>query len=165
LGRPLDRHDARPDRHGHGPADGRGCQPRARVRPRAGRPPLRRHRSLRLGLRGRASGRGGRGGAALHLRVHDAREEGRRGHGTRRIRSSAVGRATLSLAEQLTETRAATLALVAGLDDDDVHRPLDPIMSPLVWDLAHIAAYEDLWAVHRLSAEPLLREGVAATYD
>jgi iron(II)-dependent oxidoreductase len=38
-------------------------------------------------------------------------------------------------------------------------------MSPLVWDLAHIAAYEDLWAVHRLGGEPLLHEDLAATYD
>src|SRR3954452_6514895 len=65
----------------------------------------------------------------------------------------------------LDETRQATLALVERLDDDVLHRPLDPIMSPLVWDLAHIAAYEDLWAVHRLAGEPLLHEELAATYD
>ena len=38
-------------------------------------------------------------------------------------------------------------------------------MSPLVWDLAHIAAYEDLWLVHRYGERPLLREDLAATYD
>src|SRR5688500_9857140 len=65
----------------------------------------------------------------------------------------------------LAETRERTLALVAGLDDEDLHRPLDPIMSPLVWDLGHIAAYEDLWCVHRLGERPLLREDLAATYD
>ena len=32
-------------------------------------------------------------------------------------------------------------------------------MSPLVWDLAHIAAYEDLWLVHRHGGEPLLQPG------
>src|SRR3954454_22980445 len=63
------------------------------------------------------------------------------------------------------ETRAATLALVERLDDDVVHEPLDPIMSPLVWDLAHIAAYEDLWAVHRLGGEGLFHEDMAAIYD
>jgi iron(II)-dependent oxidoreductase len=76
-----------------------------------------------------------------------------------------MDRAALGLAQDFEETRAATLALVDGLSDDDVHRPLDPIMSPLVWDLAHIAAYEDLWAVHRLGGRPLLREDLAATYD
>ena len=69
------------------------------------------------------------------------------------------------LAARLEDTRQRTLALVAPLDDDAMHRPLDPIMSPLVWDLAHIAAYEDLWAVHRLGGEPLLRDDLAATYD
>ncbi len=68
-------------------------------------------------------------------------------------------------ARALEQSRAATLALVEALDDDVMHRPLDPIMSPLVWDLAHIAAYEDLWAVHRLGGEPLLHEDLAATYD
>ena len=38
-------------------------------------------------------------------------------------------------------------------------------MSPLVWDLAHIAAYEDLWLVHRFAGEPLLRPDLAAVYD
>src|SRR4051812_20467116 len=69
------------------------------------------------------------------------------------------------LAATLADTRERTLALVEQLDDDVMHGPLDPIMSPLVWDLAHIAAYEDLWAVHRLAGEPLLHEDLAATYD
>src|SRR6059058_3568684 len=68
-------------------------------------------------------------------------------------------------ARTFAETREATLELVERLDDDVMHRPLDPIMSPLVWDLAHIAAYEDLWAVHRLGGEPMLHEDLAATYD
>src|SRR6187200_1936435 len=68
-------------------------------------------------------------------------------------------------AHALEETRHATLALVERLDDETMHRPLDPIMSPLVWDLAHIAAYEDLWCVHRLGGEPLLHADLAATYD
>src|SRR5215211_3681736 len=69
------------------------------------------------------------------------------------------------LVERLARTRRATHELVAALSDDAMHRPLDPIMSPLVWDLAHIAAYEDLWAVHRLGGEPLLHADLAATYD
>jgi iron(II)-dependent oxidoreductase len=76
-----------------------------------------------------------------------------------------MDRASLDLAHELEETRAATLALVECLSDEDVQRPLDPLMSPLVWDLAHIAAYEDLWAVHRLGGEPLLHEDLAAAYD
>jgi iron(II)-dependent oxidoreductase len=66
---------------------------------------------------------------------------------------------------ELTEARTRTLAMVEPFSDHDMERVTNPIMSPLVWDLAHIAAYEDLWAVHRLGGEPLLREDLAATYD
>ena len=38
-------------------------------------------------------------------------------------------------------------------------------MSPLVWDLGHIAAFEDLWLVHRYGERPLLREELAEVYD
>ena len=38
-------------------------------------------------------------------------------------------------------------------------------MSPLVWDLGHIAAFEDLWLVHRYGGRRLLREDLAEVYD
>ena len=38
-------------------------------------------------------------------------------------------------------------------------------MSPLVWDLGHIAAYEDLWIGHRHGGPELLRGELAALYD
>jgi iron(II)-dependent oxidoreductase len=38
-------------------------------------------------------------------------------------------------------------------------------MSPLVWDLGHIAAFEDLWLVHRYGGEPMLRRDLAEVYD
>ena len=65
----------------------------------------------------------------------------------------------------LTAARDRTLALVAHLDDDALERQVDPLMSPLTWDLAHIAAYEDLWAVHRHAGYDLLHPELAAIYD
>jgi gamma-glutamyl hercynylcysteine S-oxide synthase len=70
-----------------------------------------------------------------------------------------------ALATDLEAVRERTLALVAHLGPADLERQVDPIMSPLVWDLAHIAAYEDLWVVHRAAGEPLLRPDLAARYD
>jgi iron(II)-dependent oxidoreductase len=61
--------------------------------------------------------------------------------------------------------RARTLDLIAHLDDDELSRQHSPIMSPLVWDLAHIAAYEDLWLCHRHGGLPLLRPDLAEVYD
>jgi iron(II)-dependent oxidoreductase len=65
----------------------------------------------------------------------------------------------------MADVRRRTLDLVAHLPAADLERQVDPIMSPLVWDLAHIAAYEDLWLVHRFAGEPLLRPDLAARYD
>ena len=72
---------------------------------------------------------------------------------------------TATLVDDLHTVRQRTLALVAGLSDCDLERQVDPIMSPLVWDLAHIAAYEDLWLVHRHAGAPLLRPDLAVRYD
>src|SRR3954453_21931430 len=38
-------------------------------------------------------------------------------------------------------------------------------MSPLAWDLGHIAAYEDLWLVHRAGGRELLRPDLLEVYD
>jgi gamma-glutamyl hercynylcysteine S-oxide synthase len=72
---------------------------------------------------------------------------------------------SLTSVDALTLVRERTLALVAHLGDDDLERQIDPLMSPLVWDLAHIAAYEDLWLVHRYAGEPLMHADLAARYD
>jgi len=63
------------------------------------------------------------------------------------------------------DARERTLALVAGLDDGQLERVHSPIMSPLVWDLGHIAAYEDLWLAHRHGGLELLRPDLADLYD
>ena len=79
--------------------------------------------------------------------------------GTRTPRSPAQFLADLEAA------RRATLALVAPLSREDLERVHSPIMSPLAWDLGHIAAYEDLWLAHRHGGMPLLRPDLADCYD
>jgi len=49
-----------------------------------------------------------------------------------------------ALAAALTAARERTLRLV-DFDDDELRRQYDPLMSPLVWDLAHIGQQEELW--------------------
>ncbi|MCV7225904.1 ergothioneine biosynthesis protein EgtB [Mycolicibacterium komossense] len=58
-----------------------------------------------------------------------------------------------ALADGLTVARDRTLRLV-DFDDAELLRQYDPLMSPLVWDLAHIGQQEELW---------LLRGGDPAT--
>src|ERR1017187_7664358 len=64
----------------------------------------------------------------------------------------------------LQEARRATLALVAALGEEDLERVHSPIMSPLAWDLGHIAAYEDLWLAHRHAGLELLRPELGGVY-
>jgi iron(II)-dependent oxidoreductase len=61
--------------------------------------------------------------------------------------------------------RQSTLTLVEPLSTDELERVHSPIMSPLVWDLGHIAAYEDLWIAHRHGDMELLRPDLASLYD
>src|SRR3954452_12270405 len=61
--------------------------------------------------------------------------------------------------------RERTFGLVAHLDDAQLTATHSPIMSPLAWDLGHVAAYEDLWLNHRLAGGELLRAELAALYD
>jgi gamma-glutamyl hercynylcysteine S-oxide synthase len=65
----------------------------------------------------------------------------------------------------LADARERTIAIVAPLSDADVETQHNDIMSPLVWDLAHIAAYEELWLVHRHAGKPLWQPELAAMYD
>jgi gamma-glutamyl hercynylcysteine S-oxide synthase len=65
----------------------------------------------------------------------------------------------------LDTVRVKTLALVGHLSDEQLSSVLSPIMSPLVWDLAHIAAYEDLWLAHRHGGLELLRPDLGEMYD
>ena len=64
-----------------------------------------------------------------------------RGHRTG-ARGAVTARETL--ARGLTKARDRTLRLVE-FDDAELHRQYDPLMSPLVWDLAHIGQQEELW--------------------
>jgi iron(II)-dependent oxidoreductase len=55
-----------------------------------------------------------------------------------------------TIADQLLEARARTLLLVAPLSDEDLHVQHDSLMSPILWDLGHIAHFEELWLTRNL---------------
>lgn len=71
-----------------------------------------------------------------------------------------------TLADELTRARERTLRLV-DFDDDELRRQYSPLMSPLVWDLAHIGQQEELWLLR--DGDPdrpgLLDPGVERLYD
>ncbi len=51
---------------------------------------------------------------------------------------------------RLDEARARTLLLVESLSEEDLHKQHDALMSPIIWDLGHIAHFEELWLTQNL---------------
>ena len=74
--------------------------------------------------------------------------------------SARVADARASLAR----ARAHTLAIIAPLTDTDVATQHDPLMSPILWDLGHIAAFEELW-LHQNVSGPILFAEMPGTYN
>jgi len=58
---------------------------------------------------------------------------------------AGVDREVERITELLREARARTVRLIEPLSDDDLLTQHDPLMSPIVWDLGHIAHFEELW--------------------
>jgi gamma-glutamyl hercynylcysteine S-oxide synthase len=78
--------------------------------------------------------------------------------------ASGAADVTQALAD-LREARDRTLSLVESVSEEDLTRVHSPLMSPLVWDLGHIAAFEDLWLPHRYGGRPMLRADLVDVYD
>ena len=54
------------------------------------------------------------------------------------------------LAAALEHARRRTEALLEPLSDEQLTRQVSPLQSPLVWDLAHIGHFEELWLLRRV---------------
>jgi iron(II)-dependent oxidoreductase len=80
------------------------------------------------------------------------------------VGKAASARAVQDAVASLERARAHTLAILAPLGDDDAARQHDPLMSPIIWDLGHIAAFEQLWLLHNLDGEIRFSE-MPGTYD
>jgi iron(II)-dependent oxidoreductase len=55
--------------------------------------------------------------------------------------------------------------LIEPLSDEQLNRVYSPILSPLIWDLGHIANFEELWLVQRIGGREPLRGELGALYD
>jgi gamma-glutamyl hercynylcysteine S-oxide synthase len=69
------------------------------------------------------------------------------------------------IATRLEEARARTLLLIEPLDDEQLNRVYSPILSPLAWDLGHIANFEELWLVQRVGGREPLHGELGRFYD
>jgi gamma-glutamyl hercynylcysteine S-oxide synthase len=70
-----------------------------------------------------------------------------------------------AIAEALREARERTLALIEPLNDAQLNRVYSPILSPLAWDLGHIANFEELWLVQTIGNREPLHGDLGRFYD
>jgi iron(II)-dependent oxidoreductase len=65
----------------------------------------------------------------------------------------------------LTRARQRTQGLTGCLTDDDLIRQHSPLMSPLVWDLAHVANQEELWLLREVAGRDPMHPEIDSLYD
>ena len=86
-----------------------------------------------------------------------------------RIPEAAADTAAATVRERaraaLETAQARTLALTGCLDDAELTAQHSPLMSPLVWDLAHIGNQEEIWLVREAGGRPALRPDLDPIYD
>ncbi len=70
-----------------------------------------------------------------------------------------------SVEQALRRARARSTALTDAVDDDDLVKQHSTLMSPLVWDLAHIGNQEELWLVRDVGGRAPVRHDIDELYD
>ncbi|MFI8100711.1 ergothioneine biosynthesis protein EgtB [Streptomyces sp. NPDC086023] len=65
----------------------------------------------------------------------------------------------------LTAARARTTALTDCVDEPDLTAQHSPLMSPLVWDLAHIGNMEELWLLRHVAGREPMHPEIDPLYD
>ena len=76
-----------------------------------------------------------------------------------------MGVTSTIIAGGLAEARTRTLALLEPVPAEDQVRQVSPLMSPLAWDLAHVAHFEELWLLRRLVGAQPTDERFDDVYD
>ena len=69
------------------------------------------------------------------------------------------------LESALSRARQRSNALTECVDDADLVAQHSPLMSPLVWDLAHIGNQEELWLVRDVGGRAPVRRDIDELYD
>jgi iron(II)-dependent oxidoreductase len=70
------------------------------------------------------------------------------------------------IASELIAARDRSVGLtLEALDEPDLIAQVSPLMSPLVWDLAHIGNYEELWLLRAAAGQEAMRPEIDDLYD
>jgi len=68
-------------------------------------------------------------------------------------------------AAELLAARDRTTLLTTAVDDTDLVKQHSPLMSPLVWDLAHVANQEELWLLREVGGRTPMHPEIDPIYD
>jgi iron(II)-dependent oxidoreductase len=71
----------------------------------------------------------------------------------------------IELSEMLQEARSRTLALVSDLTDEQLIGPRLEIVNPLLWEIGHVAWFQEKWALRHLRGVPAQFSSADALYD
>ena len=87
-----------------------------------------------------------------------------RSQGRKAAKNRGISPTRDELRAELEAVRTRTLQLVEPLSEATLERQHSSLMSPIAWDLGHIAAFEDLWLVRRLG-EVSSEQEIEAAFD
>jgi iron(II)-dependent oxidoreductase len=69
------------------------------------------------------------------------------------------------IAAELLAARERTTLLTTAVDEADLVRQHSPLMSPLAWDLAHVANQEELWLLREVGGRDPMHPEIDPLYD
>lgn len=67
--------------------------------------------------------------------------------------------------DALTTARDRTALLTSCVEEPELTAQHSPLMSPLVWDLAHIGNQEELWLLRAVAGRDAMRPEIDGLYD
>src|SRR5688572_11374264 len=70
-----------------------------------------------------------------------------------------------SLAKTIYDVRQRTLDLVADLSDAEMLGPKLRIVNPPLWEIGHVAWFQEYWVLRNLRKQPSLRSDADSLYD
>ena len=71
----------------------------------------------------------------------------------------------VELAEWVYDARQRTLDLVADLDDAQLMGPYLPIINPMLWEIGHVAWFQEKWVLRHACKQKPIREDADAIWD
>jgi len=70
-----------------------------------------------------------------------------------------------AITESLREARRRTISLVDDLNDKQMMGPRLEIVNPLLWEIGHVAWFQEYWILRHLNRRPSILEKGDALYD